>query len=452
MQTRAKRILRASALTASMIAVFPNVFAQPTADDPRANDPREIIFQQPVTNDELQTRLLNTLDNAQGIAAGIGMTAVLADQIEAARASVLSATPQDLEAIPPNLYNSMRIIEVSSGQMRLAYDPELQIKNSQKSSIQKVGQGMTIQSAGGVYDGAPLDNPVYPSENWGFSFEGDSPDGDPNDVGGGGDSEGGSCFAPGTTYHERVIALNTAIVANAVNDIAGHFCDWVVVVVGGGNFSPLCVVTQVIASVATGVDENMSLCNEHIGAAEVSATWEGLKTVHGNVQHVHDDLATVDADLASHDTDIKSQISTHDTNINSQLSTHDTDIKSQVTTHDTDIKTQVTTHDTDIKVQVTAHDTDIKAQVATHDADLKSQLATHDADIKTRLGEIQGTVDENQRLLKITMARQLEIFRLLITPSGLRSINMDVLTCTGNDCPTAIDLQCGKGDLGWPCK
>jgi len=52
----------------------------------------------------------------------------------------------------------------------------------------------------------------------------------------------------------------------------------------------------------------MSLCNEHIGAAEVSATWVGLKTVHSNVQHVHDDLAIVDADLASHDADIKARL------------------------------------------------------------------------------------------------------------------------------------------------
>lgn len=102
--------------------------------------------------------------------------------------------------------------------------------------------------------------------------------------------------------------------------------------------------------------------------------------------------------------------------------------------------------------QLAIHDTDIKSQIAIHDADLKSQLATHDADVKARLGEIQSSINENQRLLNITMARQLEILRLLITPEGQRKINMNVLTCSGDDCPIVVDLQCRKGDLEWPCK
>jgi hypothetical protein len=433
-----------------MFTVLPNAFAGPTADAPPvADDPQVGVNLQVVTNDELQTRLLNTLDNAEGVAAGIGMTAILGDQIEAARASVLSATPQQLEAIPPNLYNSLKILEMSSGQMRLAYDPELRTKTSEKSTIQQVGQGMTIQSAGGSYDETALDEPGYPGQDWNFSFEGGEPDGDEDDVDGGSGESHGSCHAPGSTYPARVAALNSAIVANAVNDIADHFCEFVVL---GFNVAPLCVVTEVVAAIAVGIDENMSLCNEHIGAAEVSATWIGLKTVHGNVQHVHDDLANVDDDLASHDAAINLQISTHDTDINTQLSTHDTDIKSQVSTHDTDIKSQVSTHDTDIKSQVSTHDTEIKSQVAIHDLDLKFQLATHDADIKARLGEIQGTVDENQRLIMISMARQDEILRLLITPSGRREINPDVLSCTGDDCPQAdIVLSCENG-LDWPCK
>ena len=50
-----------------------------------------------------------------------------------------------------------------------------------------------------------------------------------------------------------------------------------------------------IGLIAKFADENQSLCNEHMGASEISATWTGLKTVHSNVQHVHDDLANVDA-------------------------------------------------------------------------------------------------------------------------------------------------------------
>ena len=50
------------------------------------------------------------------------------------------------------------------------------------------------------------------------------------------------------------------------------------------------------------------------------------------------------------------------------------------------------------------------------------------------------------------MSRQLEVLRLLITPQGQREINMDVLNCTGDDCPAVIDLLCRNGGLAWPCK
>jgi hypothetical protein len=99
-----------------------------------------------------------------------------------------------------------------------------------------------------------------------------------------------------------------------------------------------------------------------------------------------------------------------------------------------------------------AHDTAISNQVAAHHVAISNQITTHDTEIKALLGNIQGTVDENQRLIKVTMSRQLEILRLLITSEGQRELNMDVLSCTGDDCPTVIDLQCSKGDLAWPCK
>lgn len=106
-----------------------------------------------------------------------------------------------------------------------------------------------------------------------------------------------------------------------------------------------------------------------------------------------------------------------------------------------------------IHTDLSTHDIDIKAQVETHDTEIKSQLATHDADIKALLADIQGTVDENQRLIKISMSRQLEIMRLLITPQGQREINANVLSCVGDDCPQVPEvIDCKGGSLDWPCK
>ena len=123
MKIQISGLLKATALTACMFTVLPNAFAESEADDPQAG-----VNVQIVTNEELQTRMLNTLENAQSIAEGIGMTEILGDQIKAARASVLSATPQELEAIPPSLYSSMKASTAS------AVETPRRLKNSRNGS------------------------------------------------------------------------------------------------------------------------------------------------------------------------------------------------------------------------------------------------------------------------------------------------------------------------------
>jgi hypothetical protein len=50
------------------------------------------------------------------------------------------------------------------------------------------------------------------------------------------------------------------------------------------------------------------------------------------------------------------------------------------------------------------------------------------------------------------MARQAEILRLLLTPSGQREVNPDVFSCTGDDCPEFDEILSCKNGLEWPCK
>ena len=415
-KTQLSKLLRASALTACVFAISPNAFAESLEDEGLRTQ---------LGDEELRTQLLNTLENLEATADGLNITAVMEEKFNYARERILSAGPDELEEISPITYNNMSALEVSTGQMRLMYDPELRARDSKGSkgpTLSNIGLGPTILSSGANYssDGLTI---AYPDVSWTFNFEGSEDEPDDGATGGSGS---GLCKFPGTAVQTRFITMNLAITLEAIKDMAEQACGQTVL----ANFSLACIVTDAAYFIAKFADENQSLCNEHMGASEISATWTGLKTVHSNVQHVHDDLASVDTDLASHDAAINLQISTHDTDINSQVATHDTDIKAQVTTHDTDIKLQVETHDTDLKLQ----------------------LATHDADIKARLGEIQGTVDENQRLILVSMARQAEIMRLLITPAGRREINPDVLSCTGADCPQAdIVLSCRNG-LDWPCK
>jgi len=152
----------------------------------------------------------------------------------------------------------------------------------------------------------------------------------------------------------------------------------------------------------------LEACDIHQGAidgAEIEATYENTLGLVGDVSHVHDDLAT------------------HDTNIDGDL---------------------------------VAHDAHIDADLVAHDANIDADLVTHDGDIKALLANLQGAVDENQRLIKITMSRQLDIMRLLITPSGKRVVDAEVLTCTGegDDCPEypATFQLCPNGSLSWNCE
>jgi len=159
----------------------------------------------------------------------------------------------------------------------------------------------------------------------------------------------------------------------------------------------------------------LEACDVHQGAidgAEIEATYENTKGLVGDVSHLHDDLA-------AHDTNIDGDLAAHDTNIDGDLA---------------------------------AHDANIDGDLAAHDAHIDADLSQHDEDIKDLLANLQEAVDENQRLIKITMGRQLEIMRLLITPAGRRVINSDVLTCTGDDCPEYPALQlCPNGSLSWNC-
>jgi hypothetical protein len=158
----------------------------------------------------------------------------------------------------------------------------------------------------------------------------------------------------------------------------------------------------------------LEACDIHQGAidgAEIEATYENTLGLVGDVSHVH-------ADLAAHDTNIDGDLAAHDANIDGDL---------------------------------IAHDANIDADLVAHDAN----LAEHDADIKELLDDLQGAVDENQRLIKISMSRQLEVLRLLITPSGRRVVDEEVLTCTGegDDCPVypATFQLCENGSLEWNC-
>ena len=216
---------------------------------------------------------------------------------------------------------------------------------------------------------------------------------------------------------DAIAIANVALeVAQGIWSVADRACTTVAVGIGvvGNPQNALCLITDVALFVANAVVTTAEAVTDHIAFCDGAVDSAEIEGAYDRTGHIHTDLAD------------------HDTNIDTDLAAHDTNI------------------DTDLA----AHDLNIDTDLAAHDLNIDTDLITHDTDIKLLLGNIQGTVDENQRLIKITMSRQQEIIRLLMTPSGRRVVNEDVLTCTGlgDDCPVYPVLQlCENGSLAWNC-
>lgn len=83
-------------------------------------------------------------------------------------------------------------------------------------------------------------------------------------------------------------------------------------------------------------------------------------------------------------------------------------------------------------------------------ADFESGVNTKLDDIHVDLATLQAAVDANEQRLKSVQAVQRQIIRLLLTPEGRRAVNPEVLTCTGDDCPSV--LACPGGECSFPVK
>ena len=225
---------------------------------------------------------------------------------------------------------------------------------------------------------------------------------------------------------DAIEAANIALeIAEGIWSVSDRACTTVAVAIGavGNPQNAACIAADVllfaakaVVNAARATVDHIAFCDGAVDSAEIEGAYERAGHIHSDLE-AHD--ANIDGDLAAHDANIDGDLVAHDANIDGDL---------------------------------IAHDANIDGDLIAHDANIDGDLAQHDADIKELLEDLQGAVDENQRLIKITMARQLEIMRLLITPSGRRSINPDVLNCTGDDCPEYPALQlCPDGSLDWNC-
>lgn len=331
-------------------------------------------------------KLLQALDNVRVVAQGYGMKQFL-QPIDDARKAVLESSPSQFYGLPPVVENRLSMVELGTRQLRLG----LETANETKKVV---GPPQASSSTG--FNSDPLDAPPYPTVDWDFVIEAldSAPEGNAED-----ESESGVCGYPGYGADHRFTVLNAAIVAEAAKDISEQICGEDIL---GENVSLLCIVTDILAYVNIGINENEDLCNDFVTAAEVTANWNGIQVVHGNVQHIHDDLGV------------------HDANIDGDLTSHDTNMTTQHAA--------------------------LSSQLSQHDVDIKSQVGQHDSDIKDLLSLLQGGVDNANRQLTVALAVQRELVRLLLIPEGRRTTTPTLLSCDGDTMSCPDILPCADAD------
>lgn len=180
-------------------------------------------------------------------------------------------------------------------------------------------------------------------------------------------------------------------------------------------------VLQGAAEANNTVAAQCALVDGAVDAAEIEAAYENTVAIYKNLDAHH--LATIN-----------------------QSSMIQTAISNAITTLTSAITNAVNT----LASAISTHDSNIKSAIATHDADIKSTIATHDAAIKSLLNLVQGGVDGNTQQLKVTQTLNTQIIRLLLTPEGRRSVNPDIFTCTGDNCPKV--LNCPGDQCSFPIR
>ena len=146
-----------------------------------------------------------------------------------------------------------------------------------------------------------------------------------------------------------------------------------------------CTVVDTVWVIAKAVDLGIHFCDDDLTGAVVDANFARLN-------HIHDDLAAVQTGVNT--------VSTQVSNVDTHLSTVDTHLTALL-------------------------------------AALSSQVVT-----------LQASVDlANQRLLK-TIAGELQIMKLELTPEGRRIILNSILSCTGSNCPNVL-ANCPGGICSW---
>lgn len=92
------------------------------------------------------------------------------------------------------------------------------------------------------------------------------------------------------------------LLAEVINDVAGHICGQEGYIAGiGGDFSAACIPFVIAFHLARPLEEFPAICDALINSAEIQGTYQRL-------EHLHEDLEQHETALATHNTDIQTQL------------------------------------------------------------------------------------------------------------------------------------------------
>jgi hypothetical protein len=275
-------VTAAALALAATLAAFP-VVAQAT---PRAS------FAASAASDEAavsRDALIRLVDRTASLARVYGLGAGVGGRLSEARELLESASPDQIaqfRQIGPQVRQLQEILAQAD------------------AILASPGRSALATESTGFPD---ADDPNY---NWNFFVPGQSADLD--DAGGSSDadtdsqSRSGNCsFSSRKTTQEMFALLNGTAIAEVVAQVASRICEQVIVVLGGGNASIVCIITDVIFDVVKAVQDNIFLCEDTLDGAQAEASYLRLGHLHTDIQ---DAQTALSVQLESARTDINSTV------------------------------------------------------------------------------------------------------------------------------------------------
>lgn len=166
-------------------------------------------------------------------------------------------------------------------------------------------------------------------------------------------------------------------VSHTLAAVSDNFCDQTVVVGGfGGNFSSGCAAFFWAAEAFETIHETLKFLDDDINAAEIEGGFERAGQVYDIVSDIKNTTNAIESSTDGTEAEIKL---------------------------------------------------------------FRSELSDHDSGVRRLLADLNDDVHENQQQLRKLFAVQRQIIRLLLQADGKRTVNPNVLTCTGANCPVVLD-------------